>query len=428
MFDSIAHYWYVVVLAIAAIVLFTQAHTAIATTKKTIANFRLRLLFFVSDQLEPDTIADFRRSIAKTFSELSDFLEKSELELLRSRMDNVFLKDKIQELEQNREALLQELGGSSDSLNIEFSIWQQMFQAVDLLVNDRLALLQKIELINQKIELINSYDGNFEALSKDLETLQAKNKATEQKISVLLDEQTTLQTENERLSRLHEYSQTRIKLLRSAEEKVQMLERQVAALKKTESTLKQELDQSSRQITQLKHQNVELGQQNARLKQQNDQLERSRHESELTIRALENANQEYIQTIESLNKDIERVRSELSQQESQIRQRDRTIESLNKDIEHARSELLQQGSQIQQQELQLVPQELETNQENVSLQILVQDHNADRIGELEAEASYWRSQASRSKVREKAWNPPDYASYSDYLSYVQYWREHPEYY
>ncbi|MBN8564092.1 MAG: hypothetical protein J0L70_26505 [Leptolyngbya sp. UWPOB_LEPTO1] len=421
MSDLIAHYWYIGVFAIAAIVLFTQAKTAIAAAKKTMANFRLRLLFFVSDQLEPDTIATFRRSIAKTFGELSNFLEKSELELLRSRMDNVFLKDKIQELEQNREALLQELGGSSDFLNIEFSIWQQMIQAVNLLVNDRLALLQKIELIN-------SYDGNFEALSKDVEALQANNKAAEQRISALLDEQTTLRTENGRLSRLHEYSQTRIKLLRSAEEKVQMLERQVATLKQTESTLKQELDQSNRQITQLEHQNVELGKQNARLKQQNDQLERSRHESELTVRALENANQEYIQTIESLNKDIERVRSELAQQEAQIQQRDRTIESLNKDIERVRNELLQQESQIQQQELQLVPDELETNQENMSLQILVQDHNADRIGELEAEASYWRSQASRSKAREKAWNLPDYASYSDYLSYVQYWREHPEYY
>jgi DNA repair exonuclease SbcCD ATPase subunit len=383
-------YWYLGIFAIVAIGLLTQFNRVVGAIKNKIAQFRLRLLFFVSNRLEPDAIATFRQSVSRTFDELSDFLEKTELELLRSRMDNLSLKDKLQELERNREALLEELGGSPDFSSIEFSIWQQTIQVVDLLVSDRLALIQKIELIN-------SYDGNFEALSKDLTDLRAKNQAAEQKISALLDEQNTLRAENGRLSIHNEHLQTRIELLRQAEVTAQMLERKVAALQKNEVNLQHQLDQ-------LKLKNTQLEQQNAQLKQQNDQLEKSRHESNLTIHSLEGSNQGHLKVIASLREEVECLRGELAQKEAQI----------------------------QQQELQTVAQQENSrsvdSQENVNFQVLLDDHNADKIRELEAEASYWRYQVNQSKEREKAWEQPDYASYSDYLSYVQYWRDHPEYY
>lgn len=297
MSDLIAHYWYIGAFAIAAIVFFTEAKTAIAAAKKTIANFRLRLLFFVSDQLEPDTIADFRRSIAKTLSELSDFLEKSELELLRSRMNNVFFKDKIQELEQNREALLQELGGSSDSLNIEFSILKQMFHTIDLLVNDRLALLQKIELFN-------SYDNNSGSLLEEIIALKGKNQTAAQRIKILYEEGSVLQARNEQLSQNLE---AKLNELQGLVSEIIVLRKTIVGLEQSESTLQQQI--------------FEIKQRNSYLEQQNYELKIENRKSIAGTSELENLTQRNIdlhEINESLTGEIECMRNELVQKEAQV--------------------------------------------------------------------------------------------------------------
>ncbi|MBN8561778.1 MAG: hypothetical protein J0L70_14720 [Leptolyngbya sp. UWPOB_LEPTO1] len=352
--------------------------TAVIRTK--ITNFRLKMLFFISDRLEPDKITSFRRSIAKTFDELSDFLEKSELELLRSRLDNGFLKDKVQELERSREALLQELGGSPDFLSIEFSIWQETIQTVDLLVSDRLALLQRIEIIN-------SYDGDSRKLSEDLFALHDKNHAAEQRISILLQEKNELWLHTKTQSEHIDFLSNKIDALQRIAETVEMLKKRVEELTRSESTLQDQLEQCK--------------QQNSQLVQQNEHLKRMKLESDSAISTFKSSNQEYIEINAGLRDDLERLRNEL----------------------------LEKDTQSQQQEFRVIQQQRtwQTRQENLSLQTSP-TNNCDcwRIDQLETEISHWRNQVSQLTELISFDTETDYLIDDDLLSYIEYWREHPD--
>lgn len=146
---------WLIVLAITTITilgfLFKEFYGSI---KRKINRFRIKMFFYAMNILEPSDVMNFLRLAEDTLKKISTSLETTNTELQRTRLDNMTLKDKISELEKNRKALIEELGGSSEFLDLEYSLWAQLVQTVDILIEDRIKLLSKIfefdEVFNSK--------------------------------------------------------------------------------------------------------------------------------------------------------------------------------------------------------------------------------------------------------------------------------------
>ena len=267
--SAVLNHWYLGVLLILALILLKAIKDPLKTIRNKVRSFRLKVLLHISNHLEPDAISAFRLAASKTFAEIGDFLEKSELELFRTRIDNVFLKDKIQEIERNQKALIQELGGPPDFLSIEFSVWAKLLHTLNFLQEERSSLLKELSIID-----FYQQDSNLdlEKLIKNVYSLQEQNENLDKELNGLSDSNRTLKLQNKNLIEESDNAKSELLYLTGVSKEIQTLRVSNSKLKEEVDKLKVSEVNLQLRLTRFQLNLNDSNQQNQQLKKQINQL------------------------------------------------------------------------------------------------------------------------------------------------------------
>lgn len=355
-------------IAFFVIILFLDNFVKIANEFKAA---RLRLLLSLCNRIEPSEVIKFRTALSKTFEELSNFVEKSELGILRSRIENVKLQNKIKELEKNRQALIAELGGSSDFLDIEYSLWNNLILVVNFLISDRLRLIQCIDEIKTYQLFSSETDFGTDQLLNDLIDLK--------------EQVVQLEGQKQKLS----------------DKNILLIKEQSNLRNSYEQTI-QDRDEEILELTKI----LEI------LKPQADLLNYTKEQLENLEQDFERQNREYVEKTNGIKSENYNLLVSNKQLEAQV--------------ERLQTNLAKQ--QALQSDLQQEIKKLKDYQEIADFQILdPDDFDNWEMDELEVENSYLLHQISRFLKRTHCCTEIDYWICHDYLSHVDYWREHLDY-
>lgn len=226
------------------------------------------------------------------------------------RIENIYLEQKIEELEAHKKVLIQELGGSLSSQDIEFITWEFLIEKVKEVtrqLNEVIALNQSLIKTNtdlqQEIDVLrrelNQVKDNNTRLTQDNLQLRASQNSLESEIRRELDRVQPLEIDNNQLEQ--EKTQLERKLYelnslnsnsRQLETKVKQLEENARELEKAKISLELQLKEEKnrfallqQEIESLKNKNPaqEINRLLAKIAQQEEIIKELREEIESLI-------------------------------------------------------------------------------------------------------------------------------------------------
>src|SRR6476661_496850 len=185
------------------------------------------------------------------------------------RIENVYFEQKVEELEAHKKVLIQELGGSLSSQDIEFITWEFLIEKVKEVtrqLNEFIALNQSLIKTNtdlqQEIDVLrrelNQVKDNNTRLTQDNLQLRASQNSLESEIRRELDRVQPLEIDNNQLEQ--EKTQLERKLYelnslnsnsRQLETKVKQLEENARELEKAKISLERQLKDERNRVARL---------------------------------------------------------------------------------------------------------------------------------------------------------------------------------
>ncbi|MBD2112548.1 MULTISPECIES: coiled-coil domain-containing protein [Cyanophyceae] len=138
--------WFFLGILALGLFLIPLIFTAIEDAIKGLRTRYLRLTIHLANSLYPSDVEKFRNSVSTTLEEISQYVEKTQVDSAKTKLQNTYLKEKIEDLEKARKALIEELsGGTTDYINLEFEIYQSMSQTIEFLFIERMRLLRLVD-------------------------------------------------------------------------------------------------------------------------------------------------------------------------------------------------------------------------------------------------------------------------------------------
>lgn len=192
----------------------------------------LRLLMHLANGFYPSDVEKLRDSMSKTLEEISQYIEKTQTDSARTKLQNTYLKEKIEELESARKALIEELsGGTTDFVSLEFEVYQKMSQTIEFLLGERMRLLG---LVDAAVSF-----GGGQGANIDREKLLNVNRNLEEKL------QNFQQESNEKIRILQREASDARQSKISLQGMVDTLTSQIGSKDRKITNLKQKLQRSS---------------------------------------------------------------------------------------------------------------------------------------------------------------------------------------
>jgi chromosome segregation ATPase len=185
------------------------------------------------------------------------------------RIENVYFEQKIEELEAHKKVLIQELGGSLSSQDIEFITWEFLIEKVKEVtrqLNEVIAQNQSLIKTNTDLQQerdvlrreLNQVKDNNTRLTQDNLQLRASKNSLESELRRALDRIQPLEIDNNQLEQ--EKNQLEIKLYelnslnsnsRQLETKVKQLEENARELEKAKISLELQLKDEKNRVALL---------------------------------------------------------------------------------------------------------------------------------------------------------------------------------
>ena len=204
------------------------------------------------------------------------------------RIENVYFEQKIEELEAHRKVLIQELGGSISSQDIEFITWEFLIEKVKEVtrqLNEVIAQNQSLIKTNTDLQQerdvlrreLNQVKDNNTRLTQDNLQLRASKNSLESELRRTLDQIQPLEIDNNQLEQ--EKIQLERKLYelnslnsnsRQLETKVKQLEENARELEKAKISLERQLKDERNRV--------------ARLQQEIESLQNTKHQLETELK------------------------------------------------------------------------------------------------------------------------------------------------
>jgi hypothetical protein len=192
----------------------------------------LRLTIHLANSLYPSDVEKFRNSISTTLEEISQYVEKTQVDSVKTKLQNTYLKEKIEDLEKARKALIEELsGGTADYMNLELEAYQGISQTIEILFIERMSLLR---LVDTAVSF-----GGGQEIGVDGEDLLKANRDLEEKLQALQQES------SEKIKVLQRENSHAWQSKKSLQGMVETLTVQIDSKDRKITSLKQQLQQSS---------------------------------------------------------------------------------------------------------------------------------------------------------------------------------------
>ncbi|MEG4634296.1 hypothetical protein QUB56_32840 [Microcoleus sp. AR_TQ3_B6] len=250
---------------------------------------------FKQTEAELKAITTENNSLKQTVQKLQQQLasvesERDEVRKISTnlRITNIYCEQKIEELEAHKKVLIQELGGSLSSQDIEFITWEFLIEKVKEVtrqLNEVIAQNQSLIQTNRDLQQerdvlrreLNQVKDNNTRLTQDNLQLRASKNSLESEIRRALDRIQPLEIENNQLEQ--EKNQLEIKLYelnslnsnsRQLETKVKQLEENARELEKTKISLERQLKDERNRV--------------ARLQQEIESLQNTKHQLETELK------------------------------------------------------------------------------------------------------------------------------------------------
>ena len=306
---------------------------------------RLYFKIFINlvHKFEPNSLDHTRSIISKKLDDICKYVESAEVEVVRVNLENSYLHDTIDELKKARSALIEELSGGSDLLNIEFEVWQSTIQTLDFLINERIRLLALVDtavtfsgseegsiklenLLKENIRLKQQIDNNQNSKTEEIIAFREVIRSLEDAKQDL--NRNVLQLTYEKSSLESEFLKNRDILTRTRSEKLEALEN---------------LEKTTNELQRVRSYLIESGQESHDLKTQikesnnNYKIEISNLRSQMA-KSLHDQNKIYDQKVSDLQSLISDKDSDLREFSLQNRDLEKTIEAREELIEELISE------------------------------------------------------------------------------------------
>ncbi|MEG3832772.1 hypothetical protein QUB36_23205 [Microcoleus sp. AT8-B1] len=218
------------------------------------------------------------------------------------RIENIYFEQKIEELEAHKKVLIQELGGSLSSQDIEFITWEFLIEKVKEVtrqLNEVIALNQSLIKTNtdlqQEIDVLrrelNQVKDNNTRLTQDNLQLRASQNSLESEIRRELDRVQPLEIDNNQLEQ--EKTQLERKLYelnslnsnsRQLETKVKQLEENAIELEKAKISLELQLERKVYELNSLNSNSPQLETKVKQLEGNAIELEKAKISLELQLK------------------------------------------------------------------------------------------------------------------------------------------------
>ncbi len=218
------------------------------------------------------------------------------------RIENIYFEQKIEELEAHKKVLIQELGGSLSSQDIEFITWEFLIEKVKEVtrqLNEVIAQNQSLIKTNTDLQQerdvlrreLNQVKDNNTRLTQDNLQLRASQNSLESEIRRELDRVQPLEIDNNQLEQ--EKTQLERKLYelnslnsnsRQLETKVKQLEEKARELEKAKISLELQLERKLYELNSLKSNSPQLETKVKQLEGKARELEKAKISLELQLK------------------------------------------------------------------------------------------------------------------------------------------------
>lgn len=237
------------------------------------------------------------------------------------RIENIYFEQKIAELEAHKKVLIQELGGSLSSQDIEFITWEFLIEKVKEVTNQlNEVIAQNQSLIKTNTDLqqerdllrreLNQVKDNNTRLTQDNLQLRASKNSLESELRRTLDRIQPLEIDNNQL----EQEKTQLDLnslnsnLRQLEIKVKQLEGNARELEKAKISLERQLKDEKNRVAPLEQKIKNLEQVITQLE---TELEQEKSKCRATIEKMKEENNRLLATIARQEEIIKELREEI---------------------------------------------------------------------------------------------------------------------
>lgn len=237
------------------------------------------------------------------------------------RIENVYFQQKVEELEAHKKVLIQELGGSLSSQDIEFITWEFLIEKVKEVtrqLNEVIAQNQSLIKTNRDLQQerdvlrreLNQVKDNNTRLTQDNLQLRASKNSLESELRRALDRIQPLEINNNQL----EQEKTQLDLnslnsnLRQLETKVKQLEGNARELEKAKISLERQLKDEKNRVAPLEQKIKNLEQVITQLE---TELEQEKSKCRATIENMKEENNRLLATIARQEEIVKELREEI---------------------------------------------------------------------------------------------------------------------
>jgi len=258
------------------------------------------------------------------------------------RIENVYFEQKIEELEAHKKVLIQELGGSLSSQDIEFITWEFLIEKVKEItsqLNEVIAQNQSLIKTNTDLQQerdvlrreLNQVKDNNTRLTQDNLQLRASKNSLESELRRALDRIQPLEIDNNQLEqekqqlerKLYELNSLNSNSLnsnyRQLETKVKQLEENARELEESKRSLELQLNEEKTRVALLQQEIESLKNENKNLAQEiNRLLAKIAQQEEITKKLREEIERLRIIII-TRDEEINRLRAKIAQLEEIIK-------------------------------------------------------------------------------------------------------------
>lgn len=221
----------------------------------------VKIILDLAKKLEPKPITETRSKLTTDLEAIQNHIEKTKNDSFKLQCENSLLRDKVNDLEKVRKALIEELGGSSNSTSVEFELWQQLITVLDILVHDRVRLLRLLDTAVSCRDQTN-ISVDVDKLLQEADQLRQRYQKSQEELVLATKTVEQLNKENRSLkARDYDYEQEVERLRSKAFEKseeVHGLRQTIKNLEDNVKKLRSETIAASKKLAKLEKERNEL--------------------------------------------------------------------------------------------------------------------------------------------------------------------------
>lgn len=380
MLDVLESYWLYVIISFGLLIIFILVRKQLKSIEQRVKSIRLKILFLLINKVEPVELKKIQADLVRSIKEINEFLESCDKIVFEVRSENKSLKERIEELEKSRNALIQELSGSSDDLSLEFEVLQRYGELVQLLLEERMRLLGIIYEELAAIDLnapskIEYFTNQNYSLRKQLDEAQKQNS---QLMKQLKSDEKNLESERQK-----------------DKQEISRLTNRLLEKEKSFEQIQQELSRSQNEnLTLMKT-----------IKDINEKI----YQEKIDLESLKLANEQDKNEFKNLESELKKTKEDISVKDHQLKNQSESLIAIQKTLEEEQQRVLYLQKNVDRLSIetsQTTDQGIRSNSKNYRPsmfdRIPLDGLNTQMMSEIESEL--W--------------------SYMDYLDHIEYWRSH----